>query len=286
MQMRLTCIALAITAFSAQSNTENIYPLQKINVTLANEYSTAAVLSHYWVSEKLDGIRAIWDGSILKTRGGKEIYAPSWFTAALPSFPVEGELWAGRGKFTQVHTTVLDHNPSEAAWQTIRLMLFDLPNSIGSYQQRYAKLSQFIENNSNPHIDVIEQNAITTESELLAKLASVTAEGGEGLMLRHIENAYQGGRSDDLLKLKQYQDAEAIVVGYKTGTGKYKNQVGSLLVKIASGLEFYIGSGLSDAQRQSPPPLGSSITFRYNGLTSNGIPRFARYIRQRNSIEN
>jgi DNA ligase-1 len=100
-------------------------------------------------------------------------------------------------------------------------------------------------------------------------------------MLRKISSRYQAGRSTDLLKLKKHQDAEARVIGYKVGKGKYQGLMGALLVKLESGVEFYIGSGFSDQLRQDPPELGSTITFRYNGLTQNGVPKFARFLRER-----
>ncbi|MEL7382943.1 MAG: DNA ligase [Pseudomonadota bacterium] len=282
MQIRLSYLAVAMLTLTAQAMEQSVDHQPKFSqLTLAKSYTSDIDLTRYWVSEKLDGIRAIWDGHKLTTRGGKEIIAPDWFVAPLPDFPLEGELWAGRGEFTLVQTTVLDQQPSDSAWRKIRLMVFDLPGGPGSYLERYAKIKAYVERTSHLHIDYLTQSAIESESDLLQQLAKVTEQGGEGLMLREIGREYYSGRSDSLLKLKQYQDAEATVIGYKAGSGKYKGQVGSLLVKLPSGLEFYIGSGLSDAQRQSPPPLGTRIQFRYNGLTNSGIPRFARYIRQR-----
>ncbi|NVD06705.1 DNA ligase [Vibrio sp. JPW-9-11-11] len=282
MQMRLSYLAVAMMTLPVKAVERDIdQPPVFAHITLAKNYSSDINLGHYWVSEKLDGIRAIWDGNKLTTRGGKEIIAPDWFVAPLPDFALEGELWAGRGEFTLVQTTVLDQKPSDSAWRKIRLVVFDLPNNSGSYAQRYTQIKAYVERTSHLHIDYLPQNPVVSEPELMQQLAQVTEQGGEGLMLRDMSSHYHSGRHDSLLKLKQYQDAEATVIGYKTGSGKYKNQVGSLLVKLPSGLEFYIGSGLSDALRQSPPPLGTQIQFRYNGLTDNNVPRFARYIRQR-----
>ncbi len=102
-------------------------------------------------------------------------------------------------------------------------------------------------------------------------------------MLRKIDARYQAGRSNDLLKLKKHQDAEATVIGYRLGSGKYKGKMGSILVRTPDGIEFYIGSGFSDAERADPPEIGSLVTYRYNGLTTEGKPRFARYVREKAS---
>ena len=112
-------------------------------------------------------------------------------------------------------------------------------------------------------------------------LQAVMANGGEGLMLHHALAPYRGGRSDNLLKFKQARDAEARVIGYRPGKGKYLGMVGALLVEDERGRRFALGSGLRDADRASPPAIGSVVTFRHDGLTAKGTPRFARYLRVR-----
>lgn len=250
-------------------------------VTLAKNYNTDIDISNYWVSEKLDGIRAIWNGEKLLTRSGVEIKAPSWFTEPLPDYPLEGELWAGRGNFHIVQQTVLDQTPIDKAWQQIDFMLFDMPQAAGDYKKRYFNIVYYTRVVKSDHIKYIEHSPIETEQSLYDYLDQVNDKKGEGLMLRKITSQYQAGRSNDLVKLKKYQDAEALVVGYKGGKGKYRGQMGALLVQLESGQQFYLGSGFSDFQRQEPPKLGSTITFRYNGYTQNGVPKFARFIRER-----
>ncbi len=252
-------------------------------VVLASEYETGLPLSQYWVSEKLDGIRAIWTGHELLTRKGKRIHAPRWFIELLPDFSVEGELWAGRGLFNLVQTTVLDQTPDEKAWEQVRFMLFDIPSKDKSlsFEQRYRQLVRWVESVNADNIGYVQHDAIATEQELLALLDSVTNTGGEGLMLRRVASLYRAGRTDDLIKVKKHQDAEAKIIGYKAGTGKHQGKMGSVLVQLESGQTFYIGSGFTDEQRENPPLIGDYITYRYNGYTHSGLPRFARFIRVR-----
>src|SRR5437868_3803830 len=96
---------------------------------LAEVYRRGMPLADYWVSEKYDGVRAYWDGKQLWTRGGERIVAPAWFTAALPAVPMDGELWAGRGRFAHAVSTVRSQTPADPAWREMRFMVFDLPAS-------------------------------------------------------------------------------------------------------------------------------------------------------------
>lgn len=244
-------------------------------------YRDSMDVERYWKSEKLDGIRVIWNGRQLMTRQGNPIAAPAWFTEGLPTYPVEGELWAGRGKFALVQSTVLDQTPHETAWRQITYMLFDLPTTQGDFAQRYHQLQTLIEQINQSHIQYVEQSPIVSKADLMDYLDHIVAAGGEGVMLRKVAAPYRAGRGEDWVKLKRYQDDEAVIVGYKEGTGKYRGMVGSLRVQLADGTEFYIGSGLSDAQRENPPAIGQTVTFRYNGYTQHGIPRFARLVRER-----
>lgn len=279
MILRLSCLSIAMLC--AQQVVATDSPLAFIPVTAANNYQQGINVDEYWKSEKLDGIRAIWNGHNLQTRSGKRIYAPAWFTDPLPNYAIEGELWAGRGNFHHVQQTVLDTTPNDEAWKMINFMLFDMPESAGDYQKRYFNIVDLASKTNSKHINYIEHTPIASESELIGYLNNVSGEKGEGVMLRKIRAPYQAGRSNDMLKLKKHQDSEAMVIGYKLGQGKYEGLMGSVLVKLDNGIEFYIGSGFSDEARKNPPKIGSTITFRFNGLTAEGKPRFARYIRER-----
>ncbi|CAK4068033.1 DNA ligase [Vibrio sp. 16] len=281
MNYQLTSLAASVLiALSMSANAANVDDFL-VAVPLAHSYDQKIEVSEYWKSEKLDGIRAIWTGKRLVTRNGNPIHAPDWFVEPLPPYPLEGELWAGRGNFHLVQQTVLDTKPTDAAWRKIDYMLFDMPEAAGDYQKRYHNVIYFTRASKRDHIKYIEHTPIKSETELFGYLDSIDSAKGEGVMLRKITSRYQAGRSNDLLKLKKHQDAEARVVGYKVGRGKYHGLMGALLVQLDSGIKFYIGSGFSDIQRKDPPELGSVITFRYNGYTQNGVPKFARFVRER-----
>lgn len=249
-----------------------------IDVLLAKEYHNDLDIDGYWLSEKLDGIRAYWTGSELLTRTGHKIAAPDWFTDPLPKYAMDGELWAGRGGFQQVARTVLDGQPDEEQWREITFMAFDLPFSTGMFPKRYYELEVLVKKLDKRHVKLVEQYPISTDEMLFETLEDISARNGEGLMLRKLDSIYRPGRSDDLIKLKKHQDNEAIVVGYTDGKGKYTGMVGALILQMPNGKEFKVGSGLSVAEREDPPKLGQKVTYRYNGYTDSGIPKFARYL--------
>lgn len=249
-------------------------------VTLAEVYHLGDPLdlSAYRVSEKYDGVRAWWTGRELLTRSGRRIHAPAWFTAGWPQQVLDGELWGGRGRFETTSGTVRKSVPVDEEWRLLRYRVFDLPEHPGNFDQRQNALTALIPM-LGPWIEGVKQETLKTAQQLETRLKSVVSAGGEGLMLRRGDSHHHAGRSRDLLKLKLYDDAEAVVIGYLPGRGKYEGMTGALLVERADGLRFAIGSGLSDEQRRHPPGVGSSITYAYTGLTEAGVPRFARLLR-------
>lgn len=248
---------------------------------LANVYRSGLPLDDYWVSEKYDGLRGYWNGRELLTRGGERVVAPSWFTRGWPETPLDGELWGGRGRFQQTLSTVRQQQPDEAAWREIRFMVFDLPAHGGTFTDRIAAISAAITAIGQPWVQAVAQRKVASHTELHHWMQATVRAGGEGLMLHRGASLYAGGRSDDLLKVKPHDDAEARVIAHLPGRGRHKGRMGALLVETPQGRRFRIGSGFSDAQRLDPPAPGTWITYRYRGTNDSGIPRFATFLRIR-----
>lgn len=237
--------------------------------------------SRYLVSEKLDGVRAYWDGQALWFRSGHRVSAPAWFVARLPSTPLDGELWAGRGRFEQLSGWVRKAVPVDEEWAQVRYMIFELPGYPGNFAERVRAIEALVNRTDWPALQAVPQFTVADQAALQAELDRVVAAGGEGLMLHRADAPYIAGRSDALLKLKPVDDAEAQVIGYQPGRGKYQGHLGALVVRRPDGQVFRIGTGLSDAVRVAPPPIGSTVTYTYRGLTRRGLPRFPSFWRVR-----
>lgn len=282
--MKLRAICLLSLCLSLVSP-----PLRAVDATppplmLATSYEAGVDVSDYWVSEKLDGVRGHWDGHELRTRGGYPVDAPSWFTRGWPAVPMDGELWLGRGRFDEVSGLVRAVVPDEERWREVRFMVFDLPGHGGTFEARVMRMRSLLATAGIAWLQPVAQRPGEDAAGLDARLEAIVAAGGEGLMLHHRDARYRIGRSEDLLKYKPYDDAEARVVGHTAGQGKYAGMLGALIVERPDGMRFRLGSGFTDAQRAKPPAVGSHVTYRYNGLTSNGVPRFARFLRVRHLL--
>jgi DNA ligase-1 len=251
------------------------------SLMLADVYRPGMSLADYWVSEKYDGVRGYWDGKQLWTRGGERVVAPAWFTAPLPRQPLDGELWAGRGRFPHAVSTVRSQTPNDIAWHEMRFMVFDLPTQPGDFTARLAALRKLLPITDAPWVVPVPQERATTHEALQALLDKTMKMGGEGLMLHRGGSSYRAERNNDLLKVKPYEDAEARVIAHAAGKGKHVGRLGALVVETADGKRFKLGTGLTDAERENPPAIGSWVTYRYNGVTAKGLPRFARFMRMR-----
>ena len=221
-----------------------------------------------------------WDGRQLLHRSGRRVAAPGWFVERLPATePLDGELWFGRRQFDALSAAVRRERPDDAEWRRVSYMVFELPGAEGEFRERAQSIERIAARIGWPHLQAAPQLQVADRAALRQRLAETVAQGGEGLMLHLAAAAYESGRSDALTKLKPFLDAEATVVGYRRGKGKYVGEVGALQVETPQGRRFFIGAGLPDALRREPPARGSLVTYRYHELTAQGVPRFASFWR-------
>jgi DNA ligase-1 len=248
---------------------------------LANELGPNVDPAKYLISEKYDGVRAIWDGKMLRFRSGRTVNAPSWFVGKLPAQALDGELWLARGRFEALSGIVRKAEPQDDEWRQIKYMIFELPDASGTFAQRAEHIRKIVTQTKWPQLVAVEQFRVAHRGALKRKLDEVVRGGGEGLMLHLADAAYRTGRSDALLKLKPLQDTEAVVIEHVAGKGKYQGMLGALRVQAPDGQKFLIGTGFTDQTRKNPPPLRTTITYTYRGLTNTGLPRFPSYLRVR-----
>lgn len=263
------------------SHTHAELPLMQ-GMEIGDQLSQPENLANWLISEKFDGVRAYWDGEQLLTRSGYPINTPPGFTEGWPGQHLEGELWIGYGEFSRLAGVIQRHHTQPAEWKSVRFMVFDLPQWPGTFANRHQQLQTLITTSARfPHLQLIAQHPGQDRDALEKELEQVLSRGGEGLMLHRASALHQLQRTSDIRKLKPFQDADATVLAHLPGQGKYTGMMGSIRVELEDGTRMKIGSGFTDLERATPPPVGSTITFRYNGLTRHGKPRFARYLRIR-----
>ena len=231
------------------------------------------------MSEKLDGVRAYWTGKELVSRSGKIFAVPDWFRKDFPPFEIDGELWTKRGDFENVISIVNKQAPHKA-WMQISYQIFEVPHQKGALMMRLEVLKKWLEKHPNKFIKILPQKVCKSSEYLKRELKRVEALGAEGLVVRNPKTLYVDKRSSQSLKVKSFQDDECLVIGYTKGHGKFEGIVGALLCEWEDRV-LKIGSGLSDEDRKNPPVLDANITFKYNGLTKYGNPKFPVFLRTR-----
>ncbi|CAA6820196.1 MAG: DNA ligase (ATP) (EC [uncultured Sulfurovum sp.] len=252
---------------------------EKPNLLLLKSYNNEINVTNWLISEKLDGVRAYWNGKKLVSRNGKVFAAPAWFVKDFPPFEIDGELWTKRGDFENVISIVNRQSPHEG-WRNISYQIFEVPNQKGGLLERLDVLEKWLVKNPNKFIKVLPQKVCKGSEHLKEVLDEVERKGAEGLVVRESNALYIGKRSKSSLKVKSFQDDECVVNGYTKGKGKFEGLVGALLCEWKDRT-LKIGSGLSLEDRKIPPVLDANITFKYNGLTKYGNPKFPVFLRVR-----
>ncbi|GIU43048.1 ATP-dependent DNA ligase [Shewanella sairae] len=281
--IQFLCISLSFSLYIANiaiADVGNMPPTKPLIQLATTASSPISNVSDYLISEKLDGVRGYWDGKNLYSRSGRIIAAPDWFVQHFPKYPLDGELWIKRGAFEQVSAIIRKTKATDTEWSRVLFMVFDLPTETTPFASRYKKAENELTGVS-AYLQVIKQYSLTTTGVLDADLQAIIELGGEGLMLHKKTAFYQAGRSQDIVKLKPFYDAEAVVIAHNEGKGKFSGMLGALVVENQDGKVFKLGSGLSNEQRLNPPKVGSLVTYKYYGLTQKGTPRFASFLRVR-----
>lgn len=269
------------------------------DLTLAHTYRDGEDVTGYWVQPKIDGVRAVFDGEKLVSRTGKEFHPPTWWIEDLArlqeeiGYPLDGELvchmqigqwydsefghWCTIDSFNDVISTVRRVSPDKR-WNEIVLAIFDyVTDEDTPYRERYEKL-RCVENSRSPSFLIPIEGTMTDDEAPMDEgwLLEALHRGWEGVMLRNPNASYEPKRTRNLLKAKPVVDSEVEVLGTVPGTGKHEGRMGAL-VCAHQGLEFKVGTGFTDAERELQDWLGKTITVEYGELTPRGVPRHPRF---------
>jgi DNA ligase-1 len=234
----------------------------------------------WFISEKLDGVRGYWTGTqFISHRAGNPFTPPAEFIVNFPPFALDGELYLGRGKFQKGESAVVTRSSVSPVWKELHYMIFDVPDAHGGLMARLNVAKDWFRDHPSQYIKFVQQTPCTSVAQMKTMLTEVVAMGGEGLMLHKADAPYERKRSNTLLKVKLAEDDEAELIGYTPGEGKYEGYVGAFMLQRPDKVIFKCGAGLTDALRMYPPPLGTIITYKFDGLASKGKPRNPRFKR-------
>lgn len=245
---------------------------------LADTYNGSQNIDNWLLSEKLDGIRCIWNGKHLYSRNNNRFYPPEFFIKDFPKdIFLDGELFMSRYNFSETVSIVKKKEPHDG-WKSIVFMVFDAPYLKGGFKSRIDQLNEKIKDKS-VYIKVLNQELCPDQNYLDKRMDEITKDKGEGCIIRDPNSKYENKRSDKMLKVKKFLDAEATVIGIVKGTGRCEKMMGALEVKGDNGSFFKIGSGFDDNMRKNPPKIGSRVTYKYFELSKSGNPRFPIFLR-------
>lgn len=234
-------------------------------------------LTGWWMSEKLDGVRAYWDGKQFLSTGYNIYHAPDWFTAGLPSHPLDGELWVARGNFQDAPDIAKSQGIPDR-WKELKYLIYDVPEAGGPFEERMKFLANALPKWKSPYAELVEHTVCQNNDHVREELERITDLKGEGLMVRKPGSQYEWAESSTILKIKKFLDMEVIVDDYEPGEGRHEGRVGALWVKLSTGVKCKVGTGLKDKDRDNPPAKGSIITVKYQNLTPDGSLRFPVYV--------
>jgi len=246
---------------------------------LASNYDGSQDIKGWYMSEKLDGVRSIWNGNSLISRNGNKFYPPDFFIENFPkNLILDGELFMDRNSF-QDTVSIVKRQDQNDGWKKLKFIVFDGPEIKGNFKKRLLVLENELKNCSSIYLELHEQEICIGDHHLKKRMKEITDIKGEGIILRDPNSLYENRRTKTMLKVKEFHDAEAIVLDINKGTGRLENLMGAIECINKDGIKFRIGTGFSDKERKNPPKIGSVVTYRYFELTKDNVPRFPSFIR-------
>ena len=283
-----------------------VYDVGKKGVMLAHVYKDAKgkvknppkgfsiAPNGWWLSEKYDGYRAIWDGKDFRSRNNNIFESPVWFKDWLPAgISLDGELFIGRGKFEECGI-FRRKVPNDDEWRSyeVKYQIFDSPTALGVFEDRQKFITDLIKKKCScvktgykcPLV-LTKQIKVKDDAHVMKIYEELIKNGAEGVMLRAPGSPYEAKRTTHLLKVKPSFDDECKIIGYKEGTGKYLGKLGAFKCELVkdSKIKFDI-SGMNDEIRENyktTHPIGTIVTFEHKGINKSGVPRHPNYLRIR-----
>jgi len=177
-------------------------------------------ITNWWMGEKYDGVRGLWNPKIrrLFSRHGNVIRLPNGFTAILPIYFLDGELWFGRRNFSyamQIVSIKKSKCATQIKWENICYMVFDSPSPFHmekEFEERYCLLLLVLNKLGKSFLTICARLRCTGLQHMQKYLNSIIYDKGEGIMLRKPRSECVKGKSFSLFKIKNMIDVDASVV--------------------------------------------------------------------------
>lgn len=238
---------------------------------------------------KLDGYRATarWrDGKVvLISRQNKEYVNVPHINEAIErtlpkGYVLDGELYIHGIDFQTLGSWIKKARPESVQ---VEYHIYDIPvsnsNSDLIWADRRAQLLILSIFNNENSLKYVQAESVISEEQVIEVHDKYVTAGYEGAIIRTYQGKYIFGyRSEDLLKVKQFDDAEFTIVGYKSGKGSYENAV-CWTCETNTGKQFDVNPKMSIAEKEellknADDYIGKVLTVRFFGLSNDGIPRF------------
>jgi DNA ligase 1 len=252
----------------------------------------AKVSGFFHMQPKLDGIRCIANKDGLWTREGKPIYgAPHIHEKLRPIFGadatvvIDGELYNHdlKDDFNAIVSCVKKQKPTEEdlakSYANIQYWMYDLPSFNGDFADRYDQLGNLTAN-LDDHFVVVETK-LAQVSEVDDRAAEWIEQGFEGAVIR-LPGKYENKRSNNLIKWKEFQDEEFVIVDIQEGDGNRAGMAARVVLRLNDGRTFSAGLiGNVDYCKQMlverDQHIGKLGTVVFQNYTPDGVPRFPKF---------
>ena len=267
--------------------TEEIPVKKPLRPMLAKNFEDRLSKIEYpvFVQPKLDGCRAITDRGRMISRTGKEFFGLNHITKMLKSIPfvLDGELYSSFISFEEIISRVRKSKTVHKDVEVIKYCVYDIVDEEMTFQERLNALKTLFADykpDSGVSIEFVETYTADSEEEVYNLHNKFVEEGYEGAIVRTPDGKYKvNGRSNDLLKLKSFDDNEFQVIGFTTGKGKFKNVPVFNLRCCDYNVEFEgVPRGTQEERStyllNAESYIGKMVTVRHFGRTSSNEPRF------------
>lgn len=246
---------------------------------LANDFKKHEVKVTYpcYVQPKLDGMRALKNGTKIVSRANKPIISMNHIAQKLSEFTnaFDGELYAHGESFQRNMELIKKYREGES--EQVKYHVYDLIMD-APFAIRYQVLKNIVAVNNPEFMELVPTFTINSKEELLEKHKEFIELGYEGTMVRWGEQGYEPNkRSYNLLKFKDFQDIACKIVDVKPS--EKRSDQGSFICTLDDGRTFGCGMKFSHDSRKDTilhPEnyIGKTAEIRFFEYSDDGIPRF------------